>query len=80
MAWQDEMDRIAMDMSTMVQVWSGGCIVEGHKGLLTCTPTEVEVRRRRGRIHITGSDLVVADVTRTQIWVRGRVEAVVWHE
>lgn len=78
MAWSEQIGR-EFGTSVGVHVYDDGCLVEGHRGLLTCTPQSVRVRRRRGSVTIEGQALVVRTVTRDEVWVGGRIEAVHWN-
>lgn len=80
MAWREELERVGRDMSLSVEVWAKGCVVQGHRGLFSCTPTAIEVRRRHGRVEVQGEDLSVAAVTRDEVWIAGAVKAVIWHD
>lgn len=64
------------ETSLGVHVWQGGCVVEGHRGLLTYTPTLVRVRRRKGAVTIEGERLGIVAVTCDEIWLTGAVHSV----
>lgn len=79
MAWQEDVQKIWGDLSVATHVWAHGCLVEGHRGLLQCTPTVVVVRRKKGCVEVQGEGLRVHSVTRDEVWVEGCVKAVVLH-
>jgi len=76
MAWRDDLHEFIDQVSVGVHVWQGGSLVEGHRGLLTYTPTVIKVRRRRGTVTLEGEDLSVRRVTRDEVWIAGVVKAV----
>ena len=71
---------MGFDLSCGVHVFAGGCMVEGHRGLLDYAPERVRVRRRRGSVAIEGQSLAIVAVSRDEVWVRGVVHSVVWYE
>lgn len=76
MAWQEDLHDFIKDLSTGVHVWGTDAVVEGHKGLLTYTPTLVKVRRKKGSVTIEGEGLSVRAVSRDEVWITGDVKAV----
>lgn len=57
---------------------SGGSqvLVENHKGLKTYTRRCIEVKTRDGILRVTGDDLELAAMTKTDIVIRGFVISV----
>ena len=76
MAWHEDLSTCFGDLSVGVHVYGDGCVVEGHRGLLTYTPTLVKVRRRRGSVTLEGEGLTVCRITRDEVWLSGAVRAV----
>lgn len=76
MAWREDLSHFISDLSVGVHVYRDGSVIEGHRGLLTYTPTCVKVRRRVGSVTIDGEGLFVRQITRDEIWIAGTVKAV----
>ena len=76
MAWREDLSYFISDLSVGVHVYLGGTVIEGHRGLLTYTPTCIKVRRRHGSVTLEGEGLSVRQITRDEIWIAGVVKAV----
>lgn len=76
MAWKEEMQKVYGEVEGGAYVWRGGCLIEGHKGLLAYSPTLVKVRRRRGTLSVSGEGLTLAAVSREEVWIAGKVTSV----
>ena len=52
-------------------------LVEGHRGILGYSRKEILVKTREGVLHIAGEDLTLCCMSREQLFIRGRIAALV---
>ena len=53
-----------------------GVYIEGHKGLLNISDSEISCKLRKGALRISGRDLKISAVMKDILSVRGRITAV----
>lgn len=76
MVWQEDLRSIWDDLGWGVHVWRQGCCIEGHRGILNYSPTEIAVRVKNGCVCLTGSDMRILSFDADEIRILGRVECV----
>lgn len=50
-----------------------GIFIEGHKGLLVFTPTQIVLRIGKKKLEIAGSGLFINEVSADELYIRGRM-------
>ncbi len=63
-------------MGVGVHVYPCGCVIEGYKCVALYTADTVKVRRRKGSVTVTGSDLRIEGICRDELYVTGKIQAV----
>lgn len=53
-----------------------GIYLEGHRGILSFNPTEIEVRLAKKRLLIKGERLRIACINRYELYIVGRIISV----
>lgn len=61
-----------------VSVFSGrGVFVEGHKGIVSFSDSEIEIKLRGARLKLSGSGLSIKEINPDEIFIVGQVVSVV---
>lgn len=53
-----------------------GVFVEGHKGLILFTPTQILLRIGKRKLEISGNNLFINEVSCDELYIRGNVSKV----
>jgi len=53
-----------------------GVLVEGHRGLLFCTETEIVLRAARTELVVSGSALRIAEYNKQELFIAGEIDNV----
>lgn len=71
------MNVIAENFGYKITLLSGKeIVVEGHKGLSSCSEQEIVVRVRGGKVAITGSDLLIDEINHEELFIRGIIDSI----
>ena len=84
--FEQSAESLGMTVSEMIAGYrftvygSIGIHVEGHRGVLRLTDSEIVLRQRKHSIKILGSNLTLKELTETDVFIRGDIRSVVMGE
>lgn len=53
-------------------------VVENHRGVLEYSPLHIVIGTSRGKLSISGSDLIIRAMNKTELLITGRIQTAEW--
>ena len=76
MVWQQDIGTLWSDTGWSIHIYRRGCVVEGHRGVLVYSDSQIRIRCREGAVRIEGQSLAIASLDSDEVRIQGDIRLV----